>query len=497
GEIAERQQSATHIVVSNKFNALVDDFGCEQYIVANEWLWASLRLECCANEEDFQWRQKVGQEKAQVSRCAKSFLSDGKINDKTTCGVTSLGDNGMRTENRCRFMMLNRFKRFKEPLETQLRNKEWKMLSKAEVKCLFSRVEPLICMHETIYNDLKAAIVSRNAVHRFSKACERRYSFLVLTFINAIKVWLDNAVNLRSLYSAYVNNYDAAIETLKQCDRSRPAFHAFLKEAESNADCQRQMLKDLLMRPVQRLPSVMLLLKEMYRKVKKDNRGKKYLLRAINALDDILRTVNESKCQMDSYAEILNICSEIEHCPADLLSSSRTPLGRIHVVSLGGGRNEWTNLRGKTMVIFLFNDLVEIAKTRNIVTDELPSETTITSNALMPPFLSLRSDKKKYKHQKQYMITTIQRIHVIIDDDFDGVFVLSLKGTDEEDFWIAQCLENRSGEMRKFLDDLCIQGSSMYLTGITIPSVESSASCRINHFKYVIQVLLKRKFVFG
>lgn len=41
------------------------------------------------------------------------------------------------------------------------------------------------------------------------------------------------------------------------------------------------------------------------------------------------------------------------------------------------------------------------------------------------------------------------------------MFVLSFEGCEEENFWIAQCLESKSGEMRKFLNDLCIQVSTL------------------------------------
>lgn len=41
---------------------------------------------------------------------------------------------------------------------------------------------------------------------------------------------------------------------------NKPRFHAFLKVRQTKPECGRQSLKELLIRPVQRLPSISLLL---------------------------------------------------------------------------------------------------------------------------------------------------------------------------------------------------------------------------------------------
>lgn len=45
----------------------------------------------------------------------------------------------------------------------------------------------------------------------------------------------------------------------------------------------------------------------------------------------------------------------------EILSSARTLTSELHVLSLGG-EDEWAKTRGRNMAIFLFNDLIEIAK---------------------------------------------------------------------------------------------------------------------------------------
>lgn len=49
-------------------------------------------------------------------------------------------------------------------------------------------------------------------------------------------------------------------EQLIQCDTQKPRFHAFLKINQAKPECGRQSFQDLMIRPVQRLPSISLLL---------------------------------------------------------------------------------------------------------------------------------------------------------------------------------------------------------------------------------------------
>lgn len=87
-------------------------------------------------------------------------------------------------------------------------------------------------------------------------------------------------------YPPFVNFFENTKEMLQQCDRENPRwltdelpiisdlygsnnltnisfffrFHAFLKICQTKPECGRQSLQELLIRPVQRLPSISLLL---------------------------------------------------------------------------------------------------------------------------------------------------------------------------------------------------------------------------------------------
>ena len=61
-------------------------------------------------------------------------------------------------------------------------------------------------------------------------------------------------------YPPFINFFENTRDMLIKCDKTKPRFHAFLKLCQTNPECGRQSLQDLLIRPVQRLPSISLLL---------------------------------------------------------------------------------------------------------------------------------------------------------------------------------------------------------------------------------------------
>lgn len=71
---------------------------------------------------------------------------------------------------------------------------------------------------------------------------------------------LKYSTDLLKFYPPFINFFEEMKEMLLQCDATKPRFHAFLKACQTKPECGRQALQDLLIRPVQRLPSITLLL---------------------------------------------------------------------------------------------------------------------------------------------------------------------------------------------------------------------------------------------
>jgi protein subunit release factor A len=62
------------------------------------------------------------------------------------------------------------------------------------------------------------------------------------------------------LYSTYVNNYPAAIQTLQERRQECPQFAQFLHKIEQKPECGYQDLQSLLIQPIQRIPRYEMLL---------------------------------------------------------------------------------------------------------------------------------------------------------------------------------------------------------------------------------------------
>lgn len=67
---------------------------------------------------------------------------------------------------------------------------------------------------------------------------------------------------LPQVYSHYMQFYSAP--HLQQLGREYPRFLAFMRQVERRKESGRQSLSDLLVRPVQRLPSMLLLIQGMF-----------------------------------------------------------------------------------------------------------------------------------------------------------------------------------------------------------------------------------------
>ncbi|KAL7990993.1 hypothetical protein Chor_014423, partial [Crotalus horridus] len=132
---------------------------------------------------------------------------------------------------------------------------------------------------------------------------------------------------------------------------------------EAKPECGRQSLAELLIRPVQRLPSVALLLNDLRKHTAEDNPDKATLESAIESLKEVMTHINEDKRKTEGQRQIFDVVYEVDGCPANLLSSHRCLIQRLETVALGDDLCD----RGEQVTLFLFNDCLEIARKRHKV----------------------------------------------------------------------------------------------------------------------------------
>ncbi|XP_043926707.1 protein ECT2 [Protopterus annectens] len=241
-------------------------------------------------------------------------------------------------------------KLFKEPLEME-GQLGGPILAPEEIKTIFGSIPDILEVHRRIKMDLEDLMINWSEKESVGA------------------VFLNYSKDLVKAYPPFVNFFEMSKLTIVNCEKQKPRFHAFLKIAQSKPECGRQTLVELLIRPVQRLPSVVLLLTDVKKHTADDNPDKATLEKAIESLKEVMTHINEDKRKTEGQRQIFDVVYEVDGCPANLLSSHRLLVQRVETVSL----SEELCDRGEQVTLFLFNDCLEIARKRHKVMNAFKS----------------------------------------------------------------------------------------------------------------------------
>ncbi|TKR80416.1 hypothetical protein L596_014493 [Steinernema carpocapsae] len=352
---------------------------------------------------------------------------------------------------------------FKTPLENRNADPASEVLTKSEMAQIFGKIPPLIQVHSNIARNLKTLI---------------RNHWRPDNLIG--KVWADHHNDLKKVYPPFINSYDTAKQMLEECDLLKPTFHNFLKAAESHPDCCRNTLKELLIRPVQRLPSVILLLKELLKRTEKSNPDYAYITHAIEYVEQVVSLSNESRRQTDNYARVLELLNEIDGLP---VSRFRFELTSGHITSgdvrAGHGR-QLGRPEGRTICFICFNDFVVLAKVRNGVKDlnmtQKSKNITLSRNiSFVGSIKGFRSEKKKYKYSRLCYFSTFRKIERVTAGGANGmIYVITLRDNigGDEPLIVQPGGEYTADSLDYFMNTLCKYAGMMANRELTIESID-------------------------
>lgn len=293
-------------------------------------------------------------------------------------------------------------KLFKTPLEQKAEENQDNpdgddMLNKAEMKTIFSNFLPIYQVHKKMLNSLQ----------------EINGSWKEDTAIG--QIILDNEDSLLKAYPPYINSFEQMKAELIKCTQSKPRFQAFLKINQAKPECGRQSLQELMIRPVQRLPSISLLLNDILKHTPKTNRDHEYLTDALTKIKTVMTHINEDKRKTEGQKQMFNIFNEIENCPPHLISSHRSFVSRCEVTEL----SETLSGRGDSLLLYLFTDTLEICKKRSRYNQsKSPNSTGLKSSA---------SSTKPCKHIKLIPLSSIRTLADISDSQ--KAFAISLRNS--------------------------------------------------------------------
>ncbi|XP_022163754.1 protein ECT2 isoform X2 [Myzus persicae] len=292
---------------------------------------------------------------------------------------------------------------YKEPLEEMI-DKEDCLLNNTEIKIIFGNVLPIYQVHREMLEELKCLATSWQEDSSIGS------------------VFLKYSSELVKAYPPFVNFFEKTREMLLQCDQTKPRFHAFLKVGQTRPECCRQSLQELLIRPVQRLPSVSLLLNDILKHSDKNNPDHLALVSALASIREVMTHINEDKRKTEGQVVLFDIFNDIDNCPPHLVSSHRSFITKCDVVELSDNLSG----RGDHLTIFVFSDVVEVCKKRKSFNGKSPKEPSSGSH-------KLNGGAKSYKHIKLMPLNIIKQV-IDIKETEDCRNTFSLMIIDNHDF---------------------------------------------------------------
>lgn len=353
------------------------------YVVYKEWFWASIEMEGKVSEDayaiagfrsetrrlskirrtSFTGNQSLGNilsPKLDYSRSPESFIqerletevpsvSKDLFNAKTKITKRHEVCLELLTTERNYVKVLDTIMTlFKAPLENS--TSEDPILPMEDVKTIFGSLTPIHKAHNDMLRDLEKEIeLNWKETNRIGK------------------VLFENSIHLLEAYRTFMNFFEETKQTITACEKKYPRFHAFLKRCQSKIECNRESLIDMFIRPVQRIPSIKIIITRLVEETDESNPDKKYLLEALDSICLVLNLINEHKRTTEHHKTILDIFHNIEDCPPNLLSATRRFICSVEARLLFlNNESEIIPSKSHKVVLFLFSDLIEICKIRSM-----------------------------------------------------------------------------------------------------------------------------------
>ncbi|KAM9604738.1 protein ECT2 isoform 2-T3 [Trichechus inunguis] len=376
-------ERCTHLIVEeNIVKELPFEPSEKLYVVKQEWFWGSIQMDARAGETMYLYekantpelkksvsllslntpnsnrkRRRLKDTLAQLSRetdmspfppqtpksCTKSSKNSTPVPLKQSARW-QVAKELYQTESNYVNILATIIQLFQIPLEEE-GQRGGPILVPEEIKTIFGSIPDIFDVHTKIKDDLEDLIINWDESKSIGD------------------IFLKYSKDLIKTYPPFVNFFEMRKETIIKCEKQKPRFHAFLKINQAKPECGRQSLVELLIRPVQRLPSVALLLNDLKKHTADENPDKSTLEKAIGSLKEVMTHINEDKRKTEAQKQIFDVFYEVDGCPANLLSSHRSLVQRVETVSLG----EHPCDRGEQVTLFLFNDCLEIARKRHKV----------------------------------------------------------------------------------------------------------------------------------
>ncbi|XP_050840327.1 rho guanine nucleotide exchange factor 11 [Serinus canaria] len=156
------------------------------------------------------------------------------------------------------------------------------LLSREELGLLFPNLPDLIDVHSSLWDSMRRLREEQGPI------VGEIGDLMLARFEGAAKE------EFQRVAAAFCSSQSIALELIRTKQRKESRFQLFMQEAESNPQCRRLQLKDLLIAEMQRLTKYPLLLENVIKCTPGGSAEQQKLLRAREQSRDVLRAVNEA-----------------------------------------------------------------------------------------------------------------------------------------------------------------------------------------------------------
>eukprot|EP00057_Strongylocentrotus_purpuratus_P025687 XP_011680161.1 PREDICTED: rho guanine nucleotide exchange factor 10 isoform X3 [Strongylocentrotus purpuratus] len=322
--------------------------------------------------------------------------------------------------------------RLVQAYEKPLLESEPPLLEKEKVKTIFYRVRGIYQCHLMFQIALASRIKEWDNIEQIGDV-------FVASFSKAMVL---------EVYSAYVNNFTHAMETVKKTASQKPAFREFI-ESRQQSSSDRLSLYGLMLKPVQRFPQFICLLQDLLKRTHQGHPDRMPLQLALTKLETLASVLNERKKQSEQRHAVKQLIKNLNVKFSSKMSSERNRWlirqdDMLQTDQAYDGQGE--ELKCKERRLFMLNDLLVC--------------TTVLNNG--QPSSPGSMDMPRFKHRWSVPLTEVEVINPTIEGtDIEmssepGKLKITTQHMDEHEYLYGGSTRQLYQERNDLLHDLAV-----------------------------------------
>lgn len=212
-----------------------------------------------------------------------------------------------------------------------------------KIRTIFSEIKVILSYNEIIHKDIRERMNNW-----YSEG--QRLGDIFLRLTDFLKV-----------YTAYVNNYNDAINTIQQLSQN-PVFAKTLISCRDNPETGGHELQSYLIMPIQRIPRYVLLLTDLFKSTPEGHPDYEDLSKALKKMEDVAKYVNQKKKEAENLLGVTTVLNHLTGMDdaAEFNQPHRRYVRQGFLFEGDGGVLSQKGL--KPRYYFLFNDCIICAK---------------------------------------------------------------------------------------------------------------------------------------